>query len=189
MQKPLSNHVQSLRKLDISAVFEGLWCVGEHNLSLISQCINLKHLVVTVISSQVDPAPPVGSSSSSAGLDVIRRIIDVVAISIPQLDTLDIKPAALELYKPYGYTCRKIIERITTYQAPPSCRRLPPLSVGLRQFLECQEFILDDGRLRYEPFWIWPVTRTRLPSLWAILFPNLTAANAEGDGVVVDQRT
>ena len=72
--KPLSNHVQSLRKLDISAIFEGLWCVDEHNLTLISQCINLKHLGVTVISSQVDPAPPAGSSSSSAGLDVIVSV-------------------------------------------------------------------------------------------------------------------
>ena len=62
--KPLSNHVQSLRKL-------ARRIVGEHNLFLISQCINLKHLVVTVISSQVDPALSVGSSSGSAGPDVI----------------------------------------------------------------------------------------------------------------------
>jgi len=146
--KPLSNHVQSLRKLDISAAYEGLWCVGEHNLSLISRCVNLKHLVVSVISSQVDPAPPVGSSSSSAGLDVIRRIIDMVAISIPQLDTLNIKPAALkdDPFRPDEY-CRTIVNRITTYRAPPSCRRLPLLSVGLKQFLECP--IVDDGRLRY----------------------------------------
>jgi len=36
--KPLANHVQSLRKLDIAANYEGSWCVDEHNLSLISQC-------------------------------------------------------------------------------------------------------------------------------------------------------
>jgi len=151
--KPLSNHVQSLRKLDISAAYEGLWCVGEHNLSLISQCINLNHLVVSVILAQVDPAPPVGSSSRSAGRDVIRRIIDMVAISIPQLDTLNIKPAAPvgDPFEPDEYTCRIIVDRIPTYQAPPSCRRLPLLSVGLKQFLECQESIVDDGRLRYMP--------------------------------------
>ena len=72
--KPLSNHVQSLRRLDISAAYEGLWCVGEHNLSLISQCINLKHLAVSVILSQVEPAPPVGSSSRSAGRDIVVSV-------------------------------------------------------------------------------------------------------------------
>ena len=74
----------------------------------------------------------------------------MVAISIPQLDTLDIKPAAVE-DRSGGGTCRRIVNRITTYQAPPSCRRLPLLSVGLRQFLECQEFILVEWRLRYMP--------------------------------------
>ena len=69
--KPLANHVQSLRKLNIHATYEGLWCVGEHNLSLISRCLNLKDLGVTIISSQVDLDPVVGSPSCSTGLDVI----------------------------------------------------------------------------------------------------------------------
>jgi hypothetical protein len=47
--KPLANHVQSLRKLDIAANYEGLWCVDEHNLSLVSQCSNLKHLAVSML--------------------------------------------------------------------------------------------------------------------------------------------
>jgi len=76
----------------------------------------------------------------------------MVTISIPQLDTLNIKkPTALpENDWPDEYT-RTIVDRITTYQAPPSCRRLPLLSVGLKQFLECQESIVDGGRLRYMP--------------------------------------
>lgn len=53
--------------------------------------------------------------------------------------------------------------RITTYQAPPSCRRLPLLSVGLKQLLECQELMLDDWRLRYKPFAYMTRNATRLP--------------------------
>ena len=48
-------------------------------------------------------------------------------------------------------TDRKIIARINTYQAPPSCGRLPILSVDSKQFLECQESIESDRRLRYKP--------------------------------------
>jgi hypothetical protein len=83
----------------------------------------------------------------------------MVTTSIPQLDTLDIKAAAPEheRFAPCGnntmahiaYTYKKIVARITTYQAPPSCRRLPLLSVGSKQFWECQESIVNDGRLRY----------------------------------------
>ena len=71
----------------------------------------------------------------------------MVAISIPQLDTLNIKPAAPggdPSDEPNEYTCRIIAYRIAFYHASPSCRRLPLLSVGLKQFL-------DDGRLRYLP--------------------------------------
>ena len=72
--KSLVNHVQSLRKLDLRALYEDLWCVGQYNLSLISQCLNLKLLSVSIISSQVNVDPIVGSSSSSAGLDVIVSV-------------------------------------------------------------------------------------------------------------------
>lgn len=57
----------------------------------------------------------------------------VVATSMPQL--------VLSIY----------IARIITYQAPPTCGRLPLLSVGSKQFLECRESVVNDGRLRYVP--------------------------------------
>ena len=61
--KPLANHVQSLRKLDIRAIHEGLWCVDNHNLPLIHQCVNLKHLGLSIISSQADLDPVIVSIS------------------------------------------------------------------------------------------------------------------------------
>src|SRR5882757_8471969 len=71
----------------------------------------------------------------------------MVAMSMPQLDTLSIRPSA-PVYERYTY--KKIATRIATYQAPASCKRLPLLSVGSKQFLECREFILlNDGRLQY----------------------------------------
>src|SRR5882757_7574043 len=70
----------------------------------------------------------------------------MVAMSMPQLDTLSIRPSA-PVYERYTY--KKIATRIATYQAPASCKRLPLLSVGSKQFLECQEFMVNDRRLRY----------------------------------------
>lgn len=67
--KSLANHVQSLRILGIQAIYEGSWCVGDHNLSLISQCINLERLDVSVIASQVDLDPADGSPSG--GPDIV----------------------------------------------------------------------------------------------------------------------
>jgi len=51
----------------------------------------------------------------------------------------------------YAYAYRTVANRITTYLAPPSCRRLPLLRVGLRQFLECQKLTVDDWRFGYMP--------------------------------------
>ena len=45
------------------------------NLSLISQCLNLEELGVSIISSQVELVPVVGSSSCSTCLDVIVSVI------------------------------------------------------------------------------------------------------------------
>ena len=45
--KPLANHVQSHRELDIRAMYEGLWCVSDHKLSLISQWIEAPGCDVT----------------------------------------------------------------------------------------------------------------------------------------------
>ena len=50
----LAHHAQSLRELRICTCEEDSWCIGNHNLSLISQCVNLKHLSVTIIHSQID---------------------------------------------------------------------------------------------------------------------------------------
>lgn len=61
----LETHAQSLEDLRIMAYFEGLWCYGPHNVRSISNLTNLKHLGMSVRSSELvghdkiaDPSRP-----------------------------------------------------------------------------------------------------------------------------------
>jgi hypothetical protein len=54
----LDSHCHSLEELEISPPYEGLWCFGEHNLSIISQCTKLSHLCMAIISSHLNESSP-----------------------------------------------------------------------------------------------------------------------------------
>jgi len=154
----LTNHAQSLRELRISTYEDdSLWCIGNHNLSLISQCVNLKHLTVGIIHSQIN--------LDSADLDIIKRVVDMAVMSMPQLDALRINPSYPESSPPsrnWAGTSevdfmnavdlmnrfKDTIASICTYQAPPSCTRLPLLLVSSQEFLGHQSLV-HDGRLMY----------------------------------------
>lgn len=51
----LERHADSIEELDISAYYEGLWCFGHHNKSLISTFQNLKTLSMKVQSTDLVP--------------------------------------------------------------------------------------------------------------------------------------
>ena len=76
--------------------------------------------------------------------------------SMPQLDTLRLKPTYPKVgrYSPdtsvidFLYHYEDTIASLYTYQAPPSCTRLPVLLVSSQEFLGCQSLV-HDGRLMY----------------------------------------
>jgi hypothetical protein len=49
----LPKHIASLTKLTIRAVFEGNWCFGRHNVSIISRAQELVHLAVGLNSADM----------------------------------------------------------------------------------------------------------------------------------------
>lgn len=54
---PLSGHVQSLEDLHISALHEGGWCFGAHNVKAIAKCKKLRKLRMAVISAELTRGP------------------------------------------------------------------------------------------------------------------------------------
>lgn len=64
----LDSHVQSLEDLQIASLFEGLWCVGSHNLEVLSKCTKLKKLRMNIISSQL-PSESAQQESPTEGPD------------------------------------------------------------------------------------------------------------------------
>ena len=67
---PFINHVQSLEDLSICTPYEGSWCFGPWNQTIISRCINLKTLHVAIVSRQLGN-PGDKPQEVSAGPNVI----------------------------------------------------------------------------------------------------------------------
>lgn len=55
-KESLRNHTHSLEELVLSTSYEGLWCIGSHNLELLGQCKNMERICMSVNCSQL-PLP------------------------------------------------------------------------------------------------------------------------------------
>ncbi|KIM44338.1 hypothetical protein M413DRAFT_25759 [Hebeloma cylindrosporum] len=128
---PFINHVQSLEHLSISALYEGSWCFGPWNQTIISRYTNLKTLAMAIVSRDVD------GEGNMIGLS-----LDTLSNSMPKLERLIILTADLEDFrniicaKPSmnyaAYAARAIISRANMYRSLPTCHRLPHLTVDDR---------------------------------------------------------
>ncbi|KAF8985937.1 hypothetical protein BDQ17DRAFT_1376401 [Cyathus striatus] len=45
----ICGHADSLEKLEVSPVYEGKWCFGEHNIQALSKLFNLRHLSMSIV--------------------------------------------------------------------------------------------------------------------------------------------
>ncbi|KDR71515.1 hypothetical protein GALMADRAFT_143777 [Galerina marginata CBS 339.88] len=50
---PLTSHSKSLEEFHITSTYEGLWCFGHHNLSIIATCKALKMLDISIVSDDL----------------------------------------------------------------------------------------------------------------------------------------
>ncbi|KAF8152366.1 hypothetical protein B0H34DRAFT_114298 [Crassisporium funariophilum] len=136
-ESALNNHLTSLEKLDIVPRYEGLWCFGAHNQTLISKCTKIKELHMCVISPQIMSEADTQEPSTT---DVIKLFIDTVAICIPRIENFTIsasrqqetrKGGNIRLAANYMVSAKsKILESVRRYRAPPSCRQLPNLIIA-----------------------------------------------------------
>lgn len=72
---PLASHVGTLEELDIADVFEGPWCLGEHNISAISSCSRLKQLGMHVLEADL---PKAHGAISNSEVEMARNQPNIV---------------------------------------------------------------------------------------------------------------
>uniref|UniRef100_A0A8H8CGX8 Uncharacterized protein n=1 Tax=Psilocybe cubensis TaxID=181762 RepID=A0A8H8CGX8_PSICU len=134
----LDNHVQSLHDLQIKPAYEGLWCIGFHNYDCISKLTALQHLAMSIFSSPDDKGgydgafPPIENA--------VRDILNMVISYTPNIKDLVLYPSVPESYrwlicggnsiKHRQFVCNKFVHCAKNYVAPPSCTRIPSLTVG-----------------------------------------------------------
>ncbi|KIM44339.1 hypothetical protein M413DRAFT_379456 [Hebeloma cylindrosporum] len=128
---PLTNHVQSLEYLSISALYEGSWCFGPWNQAIVSRCTNLKALEMAITSRSIEDVDSKGN--------MIGRLLDTVSDFMPKLERLIILTADLEAFRDAmcgnpsmdhaASSARAIITSVKMYRSLPTCHRLPHLTV------------------------------------------------------------
>ncbi|KAF8953674.1 hypothetical protein BDZ97DRAFT_1679083, partial [Flammula alnicola] len=147
---PFAKHTRSLQELDIGALYEGSWCFGPHNIFAISNCQNLRKLRMSVISNE-----------PRLQISVKKLFLDTVAISMPQLESLQIIDANLEQLRGafcgnpamahFSHATRIMTASVNRYRAPPSCIRLPALTISSgRSFIPTSTFVGNAGDMDAE---------------------------------------
>ncbi|KAF8163823.1 hypothetical protein B0H34DRAFT_795471 [Crassisporium funariophilum] len=143
----LTHHTQTLEELDINACYEGLWCFGEHNLSIVSQCRMLKTLGISVLSDLITTTMSPESANAGIGTqNTLDVLLETVALHMPRLARLSIYPADRERNRGtlwgtgepstrhYSHVAYKINQYLRNYSSPPSFSQLPLVVVGRTVF-------------------------------------------------------
>ncbi|KAF8907599.1 hypothetical protein CPB84DRAFT_1768316, partial [Gymnopilus junonius] len=137
--KSLRSHCCSLQDLQIDAIFEGLWCFGEHNLAALVKCENLHSLSMAVISSEIQNDSDSVENVAPGDSDTIKQLLDTVVTYMPLMSKVGIQAANLESLRDatcgnpamrhYARVGSKIAGSVNNYVAPSSCLRLPSLAI------------------------------------------------------------
>ncbi|KAF8968534.1 hypothetical protein BDZ97DRAFT_2056307 [Flammula alnicola] len=141
----LTKHTGSLEELVIEASYEGLWCFGEHNISVITECRGLKHLGVSILSNNLRDSNPDSSRENQLAADTVDVLLATVSSTMPRLVSLKLYPADKEVNR--GSWCgtgslihvssvtNRITEHVRKYKVSgASCSRLPTVNVGGKTF-------------------------------------------------------
>ncbi|KAF8160012.1 hypothetical protein B0H34DRAFT_705799 [Crassisporium funariophilum] len=82
----LPNHASTITVLDVPAEYEGKWCFGKHNASILQRCTKLANLRVSIHSQDMD---------REKEKDAVWSLLEIVD-DLPYLSHLSISPADSE---------------------------------------------------------------------------------------------
>ncbi|KJA22454.1 hypothetical protein HYPSUDRAFT_67124 [Hypholoma sublateritium FD-334 SS-4] len=132
-KKSLPKHTETLEVLHVKVADEDGWCLGDHNLPMVKKCRSLRFLSIS-LSPLILKTGDVEADSEN----IFTRLVDNISCYLPRFRHLTLSPAAPPRTQTQHCATASDIDRgqalirgqVEAYIAPPSCTRLPEITLA-----------------------------------------------------------